>query len=1475
MAVGGLSSIPPSPARGGGASSSSSRWNPSTIVQLISVLAIAILVAMATMVRQHAELNSNNSDSSRRPNDGIMPLSSTRGGGAASRSKRMARKISKLEKELKSLSNEYVEVTKEITQLQSSSEVNNAPVIVSPNHVPLKPWVADQLLSIEREEDFQQILEKLKRQEEEGLRHAAAQQTPLLEMGAPRDPKDRKPKQWWIRKEIFTDLISSSGGTDTTMGSIIPFDLSVNHLQRISRAAGSPNSQDDSSVAVSEEFLPVVLPHEIDLRWRSRARANSRPEDVVSTTAYRIVARRAASTAHSSEDGDGQSILWDSGKVITTDGLPDVVHCDNNDLKLTSGGVGAIIEWRVTAWDSANNPSTSTWTKFAIGPSQPDDWKGQWISHPIDIENWSETDAAAFWGNNKEGLQDTACRNWEKRSQLPIFRARLPALLEDGAAETDGEDEIVSALLVVSGLGSFRTSLDGVPLSSSGPLDPPLTDFAQRVSYRGYDVTPFLTGAGAEKSHVVGISMGSGWWDHRPIGGSFIRLFYFPHGAVTCIAQLYVTYKKSGLTKVLLPTGGESSGWQVAKGHLRESSLFTGEYIDLQSMATFNGWDTNQGWTKTLSTPMSQHSWVEPLVYESDTTLESWRLSLHMQSHARPMNAKLPIRPIHKLSPIGKLIPNEIPPVLPIERIEPDEVYGLGNGRWMFDFGKGFSGMVRFEDGLPEPIVPSEYPRGHTVSTLGPDESFITVVYGESIELTRGDINIVVVAGMGLHDGGPKHKSKPAGSAEDKGGPCYPKDHIEAGSLLQRDVYILPRNADGDQSTKGSFADARQSHHTTHAFRFAEICCTAEPPSGVHALAYRTAFNEWGDFSSSNIRINGGYELVKNAMNSNMLGVQSDCPHREKIQYGGDIIADSPASLHMYDMSAFYRKAVWDWGDQQWNNGAYAGTSHWLALNDYAGIGTGSGETVWASAPIVMTARHMQHYGDLKLLEETFENHMKWFNFLVTHFDKGLKKKGYEDDLKGYIREGSGLGDWLTFRGRDTWLTHQSFYMATARCIAYIATKLGKEEEIVTALQLSNSVKERIARLYLRDNGSFLPPEGPGSQLSPGPEMSLFSRVVPGDKRCTVLRRYFTRRGHTWPGSDENAFVREMSQATQQEMIESGEVTKRGSQWSMGWSQWHGFNEGIFAVRYALKTLSDNGFHNIALAKANGFGCGTFEYMLSHNATTHWESWWRSEDLYSHNHPMLGATAEWTVSAVAGVALHPMTTGGRQVLFWPRFPNSASTIDFAGATQGTRRGDFAIAWKFEGLPADQDMYDSATVQIHIRLFVPPDGQAVFRLPEYSNGEGVDSIIKYATQLPDINEIKTSSSEECEKRRKGKEGFNYNWEFDREAETWVKVYRKKAIGTPCMSFLFHSSLSSVSWSSPVNLAGDSDNGLEVELGPGLYDVMVDKWQLKPEIKGTKDWRIASIKDFYESEDIGPYCSDTDTFDWNIGDASYLI
>ena len=271
---------------------------------------------------------------------------------------------------------------------------------------------------------------------------------------------------------------------------------------------------------------------------------------------------------------------------------------------------------------------------------------------------------------------------------------------------------------------------------------------------------------------------------------------------------------------------------------------------------------------------------------------------------------------------------------------------------------------------------------------------------------------------MGLHDGGPRHVSYAAGQQDHT--PCFPEDMD--GILSQRDVFVAPRD-----NVDEAFSRVRQSHFTTHGFRFAEVCCTAQPPAHVRALAYRTAFPEWGTFDSSNVLLNGAYEMSKNALRSNMLSVQSDCPHREKLPYGGDLVANSPTAMHMFDMSAFYKKTVRDWWDAQWENGAYTETAIWQNLNDAQGLGHGAGETVWATAPSVITVRHMQHYGDIDFLRESLPHHARWLAFLNKYFEGEMKRRGYDRHLKHYHGDGTGLGDWLALRPRDTFLTNAAF----------------------------------------------------------------------------------------------------------------------------------------------------------------------------------------------------------------------------------------------------------------------------------------------------------------------------------------------------------------------------------------------------------------------------------------------------------------
>eukprot|EP01082_Thalassiosira_pseudonana_P003935 g3372.t1 g3372 contig12:1945901-1950127(+) len=972
------------------------------------------------------------------------------------------------------------------------------------------------------------------------------------------------------------------------------------------------------------------------------------------------------------------------------------------------------------------------------------------------------------------------------------------------------DDSLASALLVVSGLGSFRASMDGVPLSPSGPIDPPFTDYSKRVMYRGFDVTQFLTGGKnvIDQSHVIGITMGSGWWDHRPVPSSIVKLGLLPRGPSTVNAQLFLTTSK-GNVHVVIPTQDKGSTWQVSRGHIRESDLFTGEICDVGVMSALEGWDVFDSWLEVTTQVSSEpNHWSSPVPYRTDVTQQLRREELAVRAKAMlPNEQKADAIHIHNFAaPIGKLVPSEIPPVLPMETVSPDEIIDLGSGRWLLDFGKAMSGMIHFDEGLPEPIVPDEYPRAHGFKAATANgDSFITVIYGESLEMTTGDINRVLVAGMGLNDGFPRHVANPKGANDNT--PCFPDDH-----------------------------------------------------------------EEWGTFDSSNVLINGGYELVKNAMNSNLLSVQSDCPHREKLPYGGDLVADSPAALHMYDMSAFYKKTVNDWLEAQWDNGAYTETSIWQDLNDYAGIGHGAGETAWASAPPVLTVRHFQQYEDHDFLNDVLRNHIKWVEFLNREFDNVIGSAMKEK--RGDSTEISGLGDWLALRSRDTYLTHSSFYMASARAVAYIAHMMGNDQMQRKGMAAAKKIRDKIASLYLmngKDNFDF--PNGQADS-TPGPELSLYSRIVPGEKRCAVLKNWFMRGGGVWPGDEEKLFLAHLSDADIQTLLEKGEILQHGeNEYYFGWSQWQGFNEGIFGVRYALKTLSDMGFHNIALRKASGFGFGTTEYMMSHNATTLWETYWRSEDLYSRNHPMLGAMAEWMSSSVAGVSLFPTTTGGRQVLFWPRFPNSADLLQHASAIQGTSVGDFAIAWRFENLPSDKSQYNSASVKIRIRLLIPPTGSAALRLP-VPTSKATHVWMSYSEHFPDLTHARKESEAKCKKRRSRRLGFPFNWEYDRERELWYKFKSAKSIGTPCESFLFSILPLSAQWSETGEMTHQVVERKDALLAAGMYEITINNWQLKPEVEG--NGRQGNIPEFVHKDyKAGPFCEDEDTFEWQIDDATHII
>ena len=619
------------------------------------------------------------------------------------------------------------------------------------------------------------------------------------------------------------------------------------------------------------------------------------------------------------------------------------------------------------------------------------------------------------------------------------------------------------------------------------------------------------------------------------------------------------------------------------------------------------------------------------------------------------------------------------------------------------------------------------------------------------------------------------------------------------------------------------------------------------------------------------------YEMSKNAFESNTLGIQSDCPHRERLQYGGDIVSSSPAFLHMYDMSAFYRKVVRDWTDSQFSNGAYGTTSVFMdLLAGESAVGQGAGETVWASVAPVMTARHMRYYGDLEMAKETLQNHDKWFDLLLNNWDAGMKEKF--GNIKKYRgTTDGGLGDWLAIAGSDSWLMHQAFFLATARSIAYATNKVLQQDPGIANDGIANAAYKK---LRLKAFGTATQIERnitrvfKGTKFSHndnnlyhlGHDLAIFSRIVNGKERCQHLANRLSVAGDEntaiWPGDEENLFIRTLSKKENETMMKEGHVKREENKGMSSYKVRYAIITGIFGVRYGLRTLSDNGFHSLALTKASGSFMPSFGMMLSFNSTTLWETFWRSEDIFSRNHPMLGAIAEWLASSVAGISLSPTSIGGKEFLFWPRLPStleSASIINEASATQGSKMGTAAIAWKLKGTT-------KTLRQVMIRMLVPPGSTAELRLPPTKVATGDNSTywrIERALDLVDLDEAQSDAQKECEQRRKRKDGFPFHWHYDRKMNEFNRVYEKKEIGTPCESFLF---MVDPIWKNFGDVAA-SVKGSSTKLKAGLYQVTANPWILEEDVPVHGYQPVQG--------DMGPFCEDSSTFDWNIDDAEHLI
>lgn len=387
-----------------------------------------------------------------------------------------------------------------------------------------------------------------------------------------------------------------------------------------------------------------------------------------------------------------------------------------------------------------------------------------------------------------------------------------------------------------------------------------------------------------------------------------------------------------------------------------------------------------------------------------------------------------------------RLIVQPFPPIRVTATLQPEKITQPSSGIYIVDMGQNFAGWVRYRFKAPR-------------------ATRIRCRYGELL-YPDGTLNPMTSV-CGQIKGTRMNRS---GEETPIGGPGSPE------IAWQADTYIA----------KGNGWEIYTPRFAFHAFRYIEI--SGYPgdmtPDMILGLRLNSDVPEAGSFSCSNEMFNDIQTLCQWTFLSNLFSVQSDCPHRERFGYGGDIVSTHEALMFNYDMAAFYAKTVQDWSDSVLDDGMLTDTAPYVGIQ-YCGVG-------WALVHPLLQLNLYRYYGDHRTLEHQYTVSRQWL---------GLVQKLYPDFI---VKEG--LSDHESLNETPTEELVTPLYFYSARVLSKMAGILKRSADKKEYEDLMARIRSAyLNKFWERDSGQF----APGTQTSQA--FGLYLELAPEEDQEKVL----------------------------------------------------------------------------------------------------------------------------------------------------------------------------------------------------------------------------------------------------------------------------------------------------------------------------------------------------------------------------------
>jgi len=449
----------------------------------------------------------------------------------------------------------------------------------------------------------------------------------------------------------------------------------------------------------------------------------------------------------------------------------------------------------------------------------------------------------------------------------------------------------------------------------------------------------------------------------------------------------------------------------------------------------------------------------------------------------------------------------------------------------------------------------------------------------------------------------------------------------------QVDIYIC----------KGGEKKRWEPSFTYHGFRYVHITGLSKKPEPTDFTAWfiHTDLEKIGTFQCSDPLINRFYEVSMRTIEGNMQGLLSDCPHRERCAWLGDMHAVGEAVSMNYAAKPFWQKTINDFKTVlglsapvpfHYPKGNIPPRDPRAPANIACGKRLcGQARPDWGLAVILVPWYNWLYFGDQKTTEDAWG--------MMTGYLAYLEEYETENHL---IKEGYAYGDWCppgSNAAMDTPpdLSASALYYQALCAMKHMAQSLNKDPEPFASK--AHAVKQAFNKKYY---DSFQ--KSYGSQTASA--MAIFLGLVPSE--------------------DEPLAVAALN-----------ELIKRKN----------GYSTGILGHRHLYSKLNEYGFDSTTAMLWSKTEFPSLGYMTEEHGLTTWPEvpvHWPKGKPYrgnSFNHPMQSGFAVALHESIAGIRPDPRAPGFKRITLQPCFLKG---LDWVKCSYESVQGKIVSNWRREG-----------------------------------------------------------------------------------------------------------------------------------------------------------------------------------------------